>query len=220
MLQLSDYRIMLDGRHLLGFKNLAVRGGDVLTLMGRSGLGKTSFLLDLAGLQGAGNFSSQGMIKLDGEDIRPQLPHVRRVGYFSQRPVVFPFLSVRENLLLALQNVRTPPTNKKNAKGKYDKKTMEKKIAQALEQCQLSGFERRDPKTLSGGEIARVSLMMLILAEPKLLLLDEPFSSLNKNLRTTMKSLVLDAMDKQKIPIIMVTHQRQDALGKVIALRS
>ncbi|MDI9314270.1 MAG: ATP-binding cassette domain-containing protein [Hydrotalea sp.] len=217
MLQLIDYQLLLAGKKLLGFKNLSVghaggRGNaDILTLMGRSGVGKTSFLLDIAGLLTAGgsaedSFVSRGKILLDGSNLRGVPSHQRRVAYMAQQPVVFPFLSVAENLSLAIPK-------------KYDKKTRVKKIAWALQQCQMVGFEKRNTTTLSGGEVARLSLMMLILAEPKLLLLDEPFSALHKTLRGAMKKFVVDIVSKQKIPMIMVTHQREDALGKIILLK-
>ncbi|MGI9461787.1 MAG: ATP-binding cassette domain-containing protein [Alphaproteobacteria bacterium] len=206
MLQLLDYQLLLNKKPLMVFKNLLINGGDVITLMGRSGLGKTSFLLDIAGLLEGNMWHSRGQMILDGIDVRKQPSYLRRVGYFSQRPVVFPFLSVRENFLLALRQ-------------KHNKKLCEEKIKWGLQQCQLAGFANRVPKTLSGGEVARLSLMMLVLAEPKLLLLDEPFSSLNKNLRSTMKRFILKLIDQQNIPIIMVTHQSEDALGKVIMLK-
>ena len=221
MLQLINYQLSLAGKKMLGFKNLSVgddknssHDGNSVTLMGRSGIGKTSCLLDIAGLratQAGGDdrqkqFTSSGKILLAGVDIGRMPSHQRRVAYMAQQPVVFPFLSVAENLMLAIPKA-------------YNKKTRATKIAWALQQCHMVGFDKRNPKTLSGGEVARLSLMMLILAEPRLLLLDEPFSAMHKTLRGAMKKFVVDIISKQKIPMLMVTHQREDALGKIIILK-
>ena len=122
--------------------------------------------------------------------------HARRIGLMFQDDLLFPHLSVGGNLAFAL-----PPRVNDRARV----------VAAALEEAGLSGFDHRDPATLSGGQRARVALLRTLLAEPKALLLDEPFSRLDAGLRGQIRSFVFDQARARGLPVILVTHDIEDA---------
>jgi len=138
-------------------------------------------------------------------------PEHRRVGILFQDDLLFPHLSVGGNLGFALSaRVRDPAERRK-------------RIEQALVEADLAGFGDRDPHTLSGGQRARVSLMRTLLAEPSALLLDEPFNKLDAQLRSDFRTFVFEHARERRVPILLVTHDEQDAHaagGPVIELGS
>ncbi|MCX8515763.1 MAG: ATP-binding cassette domain-containing protein [Alphaproteobacteria bacterium] len=213
-LNIDHYRLSLrssstvGGRLLLRLPRRRVNDGEIITIMAPSGFGKTSFLLDLAGLIDGDVFMTEGSMLLHGIDITALPAWQRRVAYGAQKPVLFPFLNLRDNLLLAIRQ--------------GDKKSKGALVKRALLDARLAidddDVGQRDPSTLSGGEAARASLMMLLLSEPRLLLLDEPFAALNKPLRDKMKSFIGKMVRARGLPTIMVTHQQDDALGRIITL--
>lgn len=203
-LVLDDVRIDLEGSLLLEL-DAEIGPGEVFTVMGPSGSGKSTLLAYLAGFL-APSFQASGRVLLDGHDIS-RLPAERRgIGLLFQDPLLFPHLSVAGNLRFGMP--RTVP----------DKAG---RIEAALEQVGLSGFGSRDPATLSGGQKARVALMRLLLSEPCAVLLDEPFSKLDRPLRHDMRRLVFDRLREAGLPSLLVTHDREDAEdagGRVIEL--
>ncbi|MCE8034110.1 ATP-binding cassette domain-containing protein [Billgrantia tianxiuensis] len=203
-LVLEDIHIALAGSPLLSL-DAEIGPGEVLTVMGPSGSGKSTLLAYLAGFL-APSFQASGRVLLDGHDIS-RLPAERRgIGLLFQDPLLFPHLSVAGNLRFGMP--RTVP----------DKAG---RIEAALEQVGLSGFGSRDPATLSGGQKARVALMRLLLSEPCAVLLDEPFSKLDRPLRHDMRRLVFDRLREAGLPSLLVTHDREDAEdagGRVIEL--
>jgi putative thiamine transport system ATP-binding protein len=136
---------------------------------------------------------------LDGCDVTALPTRARGIGLLFQDDVLFPHLSVGGNLAFAL-----PAT----LRGRQARRAA---IEAALAKAGLAGFADRDPGTLSGGERARVALMRTLLAEPKALLLDEPFSRLDAGLRDHVRAFVLDLIRAERIPAILVTHQSDDA---------
>lgn len=194
-LTLRDVTLDVAGKHLLGPLSLDVAPGAVATIMGPSGSGKSSLLAYLCGTLDP-VFAASGQATLDGVALAGLAPEKRRIGILFQDDLLFPHLSVAGNLAFAI-SANAP-----------DRKT---RIEAALVEAELDGFGERDPATLSGGQRARVSLMRALLAEPRAILLDEPFSKLDAALRDKMREFVFAHIRMRKIPCLMVTHDEADA---------
>ncbi|CAM3438603.1 ATP-binding cassette domain-containing protein [Halomonas lysinitropha] len=193
-LELRDICISLGSQVLLEL-DAEIGPGEVLTVMGPSGSGKSTLLAYLAGFL-APDFQARGQVLLDGQDISPLPAEKRGMGLLFQDPLLFPHLSVAGNLRFGLP--RSVADKAQRVEG-------------ALAQIGLAGFADRDPATLSGGQKARVALMRLLLSAPCAVLLDEPFSKLDTNLRHEMRQLVFDLLREAGLPSLLVTHDREDA---------
>ena len=185
------------GRPLFAPLTLVISPGQVATVMGPSGIGKST-LLDAIGGHLAQGFTVSGQAVLNGQDLLTLPAEARRVGVLFQDALLFPHLSVGDNLAFGLAQSVTGRARKEA-------------VDQALEQAGLAGFAARDPATLSGGQRARAALMRALLAKPLALLLDEPFSRLDADLRAEIRSFVFDHVRAQNIPALMVTHDASDA---------
>ncbi len=194
-LALRDVTLRVAGKHLLGALSLDVAPGAIATIMGPSGSGKSSLLAYLCGTLDPA-FAATGIATLDGADLAGVAPEKRRIGILFQDDLLFPHLSVAGNLAFAV------PANAPNRKALVDA---------ALAEAELDGYGARDPATLSGGQRARVSLMRALLAEPRAILLDEPFSKLDAALRDKMREFVFAHIRARQIPCLMVTHDEADA---------
>lgn len=183
-----------DGR-LLASVNTQVAPGAVVSLMGPSGVGKSTILSAVTGTLAA-DFTCNGDIVLNGRSLNGLSPQQRRVGILFQDHLLFPHLSVGQNIGFGL------PSKARNKPAKIEK---------ALTEIGLDGFANRDPDTLSGGQRARVALMRMLLAEPEAILLDEPFSRLDATLRDRMRNLVFERARSANLPVLMVTHDKADA---------
>jgi putative thiamine transport system ATP-binding protein len=180
---------------LLQDLQLDIAAGQVHTLMGASGSGKSSLLAAVCGTLDAG-MRFVGSVHLNGQRI-DQLPtQARRVGILFQDDLLFPHMTVFENLLFA-----TPRGNHA---------TREALVTQALRDVEMSDTLHADPATLSGGQRARVALARALLAQPQALLLDEPFSRLDAALRVRMRALLFGMVKARGIPALLVTHDAQD----------
>ena len=195
-LVLTDVVIGLSGRELLSVTH-GIEPGEKLTLMGPSGSGKSSLLAYIGGFLDPA-FAASGDVHLEGRNIVDLPAHQRHTGILFQDPLLFPHMSVGQNLLFAL------PEKVKGA----ERRT---KADAALAQADLAGFFDRDPATLSGGQKARVALMRVLLAEPAALLLDEPFSKLDAGLRDSVRRFVFSEAERQMLPVLLVTHDEADA---------
>jgi putative thiamine transport system ATP-binding protein len=207
MLELRDFSLAIAGRILVQPFSLAVAAGDIVTLMGPSGSGKSSILSYIGGdLPEA--FTAKGDVVLNGQSLLLQHPETRHIGRLFQDDLLFPHMTVGENLLFAVP--RLP---------KAERLTM---VATALERAELTGFADRPPHTLSGGQRQRVALMRALLAKPSAILLDEPFSKLDKSLRGQMRDYVFGHIKARAIPALLVTHDRDDAPegGRVLDISS
>ena len=178
-----------------------VRPGQILTLMGASGSGKSSVLAAIAGTldsvaEGAEALRFEGSVRLNGDDITNRPTSQRHIGLLFQDALLFAHMTVAENLLFAV-----PP-------GLRAQRLAE--VQQALEEAGLSGYGGRDPATLSGGQRARVALMRALLAQPRALLLDEPFSKLDAALRDQFRAFVFEHIRARHIPAVLVTHDAAD----------
>ncbi len=196
-LELQDVRITLDGNQLLAL-DARVAPGEVLTVMGPSGSGKSTLLAWIGGFLDP-VFEATGHVRIDGLDLGGLAPEDRRTGILFQDPLLFPHMSVAGNLLFAIPQ---------QVKGKARRVEM---VEQALDGVGLAGLGQRDPDTLSGGQKSRVALARVLLAEPRTLLLDEPFSKLDADLRAQMRSLVFAKAKSSRLPVILVTHDEADA---------
>lgn len=181
--------------------------GEVLTLMGASGVGKSTLIGAVAGFLPPG-VSLDGRVRVDGDDVTALAPAKRRLGLLFQDPLLFPHFSVLGNLLYAL-----PPDGGRAAR---------REAAEALlAAVGLQGLGARDPETLSGGQKARVALMRVLAAAPRALLLDEPFSRLDADLRRAVRETVFGEARARGLPVLLVTHDAEDAAaagGRVVAL--
>lgn len=186
-----------------------IGAGEVLTVMGPSGIGKST-LLDAIGGHLAYAFTCTGRVLLDGQDITELPPEARQIGVLFQDALLFPHLSVGDNIAFGLSA---------RIKGRDARRTA---VEDALRQAGLEGFHDRDPATLSGGQKARAALFRTLLAEPRALLLDEPFSRLDAELRDDMRRFVFARVRERGIPVLLVTHDAGDAEvagGPVLTLK-
>ena len=191
--------IRIANRILVQGLNLSVENGQIATLMGASGSGKSSILAAVAGTLSE-SLRFKGSVSLNGRRLDDLPTSHRNVGLLFQDDLLFAHMTVFENLLFA---VPTSDTGE-------DKKSRHETVNQALIEADLGGFGDRDPATLSGGQRARVALMRALLAKPKALLLDEPFSKLDAVLRERFKEFVFSHVRARNIPVLMVTHDHAD----------
>jgi putative thiamine transport system ATP-binding protein len=203
-LELRDLQITINGAPLVSV-NTTVAPGQVVTIMGPSGVGKSTILAAITGSL-APAFRFTGQVILNGTDVTRLPPPARRIGILFQEELLFPHLSVGANLAFGLR------------RGAKDRRAV---IDAALNDIGLPGVADRDPATLSGGQKARVALMRMLLSDPQALLLDEAFSKLDTDLRAQMRDLVFTHARARDLPVLMVTHDHEDAAaagGPVIAL--
>ncbi|WDL81252.1 ATP-binding cassette domain-containing protein [Aeromonas bestiarum] len=207
MLSTTPLRLYLDENLLLSLPALQVAPGEVLTLMGPSGCGKSSLLAALAGvLPPRGPIRLEGEIRLGKRLLTPLPPQARRIGMLFQDDLLFAHLTVAENLMFGM-----PAT----LKGLAARRAA---ALAALTQVALADQADKLPGALSGGQKARVSLLRALLAEPQALLLDEPFSRLDKPLRAAFRTLVFERLKARGMPAILVTHDEEDAPGTILDL--
>ncbi|MBC7438249.1 MAG: ATP-binding cassette domain-containing protein [Bdellovibrionales bacterium] len=194
-LEVHVTRLATASQTLVQGLRLSVPGGTIHTVMGASGSGKSSLLAAICGtLAEAVQFD--GQVLLGGQRVDSLPASLRRIGIVFQDDLLFAHMSVRENLLFAVP-----------AGPRAERET---RVAQALVDLELPGFADADPATLSGGERGRVALMRALLAEPKALLLDEPFSRLDATLRGRMREFVFKLVRQRRLPVLLVTHDEAD----------
>ena len=180
----------------------AVSPGAVCTLMGPSGVGKSSLLAAIAGTlsvvsEGLRPLAFEGTITLNGRRVEALPAYQRGIGLVTQEPLLFPHLTVAENLAFGIAQ----------SSGKAKRAAL---VAQALQAADLQGYGDADPSRLSGGQRARVALMRALLAEPRALLLDEPFSKLDETLRQHIRDWFFAQVLSRQIPAVLVTHDPSD----------
>ena len=181
---------------------ISVQPGVIHTIMGASGSGKSSLLGAICGTLAPG-LHFEGTILLNGERIDHWPTEARRVGILFQEDLLFAHMTVRENLLFAVPS--EPGT-----KQKVRQQVRHDKVRQGLQDIEMLPFADADPATLSGGQRARVALMRALLAEPQALLLDEPFSKLDTDLRTRLRQFVFQLVASRNLPVLLVTHDDAD----------
>lgn len=182
--------------HVLKDINLSINKGEFATLLGPSGCGKSTLLRCLAGLEEI----TDGAIYLDGENITEKDPKDRNVGMIFQQYSLFPNLTVFENISFGLKLK------------KMEKDILEDKVRNAIQLVDLVGKEKQYPSQLSGGQQQRVALARSIVMEPKVLLLDEPFSAIDAKLRRSLQTRVLEIQKELGMTAIFVTHDQDEAM--------
>ncbi len=180
-----------DGTHALADITLDVRESEIVGLIGGSGCGKTTLLRLLAGLDRA----SEGEIELDGDLITEPHP---AIGVVFQEPRLLPWLTVAANVGFGLDALPRPERDAR--------------VARALDRVGLSGEAGRWPRELSGGQQQRVAIARAFVANPKVLLLDEPFSALDAFTRASLHEHLLGLWEETRPTVLLVTHDVQEAV--------
>ena len=176
--------------------NLKINNGNILCVFGKSGVGKSSLINVIAGTT-EDNLLFEGEIILNGKILNNIAIEKRKIGLLLQDGALFPHLTVEQNIYFGM-NRKLKSKEKLNV------------INENLKNANMEGFQNRYPHTLSGGQKARIACLRAILSEPKALLLDEPFSSLDPEHRNTFRKFVIDKVKESKIPCLLVTHDETD----------
>lgn len=206
-LQLDKVSLRTESGALFAPLSLMVEPGTVTAVIGPSGSGKSSLLKFLCGILPAG-VAASGSVRIADQELTALPPQSRGLGLLFQDPLLFPHLDVVGNLLFGLRAGGSRHERRQRA-------------AEALASMGLDGFGSRDPATLSGGQQARVALLRVLLAEPRALLLDEPFRSLDDVTRVQVRELVFAEAKRRGLPTLLVTHDQSDvdaAGGPVVEL--
>jgi putrescine transport system ATP-binding protein len=177
--------------------DLTIYKGEIFALVGASGCGKTTLLRMLAGFAR----QSSGRISIDGVEMSDVPPHERPVNMMFQSYALFPHMSVEANVGYGIK--RLP----------LDSTTRRRRIQEALDMVQLGALSQRKPHQLSGGQRQRVALARALIRRPKLLLLDEPLSALDKKLREKTQFELMDLQYQLGITFIVVTHDQDEAMA-------
>jgi putative spermidine/putrescine transport system ATP-binding protein len=177
--------------------SLAVEPGEIVALLGPSGCGKTTLLRIVSGLLR----QSAGHVRIGGDVVDDLLPNARGAGIVFQNYALFPHMTVDANVAYGLRARGAP------------RREIAETVARMLTLVRMEGFERRLPRELSGGQQQRVALARTLAVRPKVLLLDEPFGALDKNLRLDMQIEVKRLQRELDITTIMVTHDQEEALS-------
>lgn len=170
----------------------SVNEGDILAVIGPSGGGKSTLLRLISGLE----MPLSGKIEIDGLDVTHLAPEKRSIGMLFQDYALFPHMTVEKNIAYGL---------KEKGKAKSDR------IAQMLDIVSMKGYEKRYPHELSGGQQQRIALARTLAPEPKILLLDEPFSNLDSDLQAKLRKEIFEIVKSLNITTIIVTHNKDDA---------
>ena len=196
-LNLQSVKISLDSKVILDDVNLKIDTGEIISLMGSSASGKTSLIRSIAGFH---NISS-GMIQIDGQvvddSIRRSDVAMRNVGVIFQDLALFPHLTVRENICFGLNNIDSA-----------QQQNRAKKLEDLLD---IENITNRYPNQISGGQQQRVAIARAIAPKPNLLLLDEPFSALDYELKDNLMSDIMKLIKSENITAILITHSAEEA---------
>lgn len=196
-LQVKQLSKQFGNVHALRDITVDVKEGDMLAVLGESGCGKTTLLRSIAGFEDP----DHGEIKIDGEvvfDAKTNVaPDKRKIGYVPQEGMLFPHLTVKQNIAFGL----TRKERKSN------------RVQEMLALVNMQGYENRMPNELSGGQQQRIALARALAPNPKLVLLDEPFSALDAGLRTTLRAEVKRMLKRVNATSIFVTHDQEEALS-------
>ncbi|WP_429526252.1 ABC transporter ATP-binding protein [Paraburkholderia youngii] len=176
--------------------NLTVKKGELFALLGSSGCGKSTLLRMMAGLETV----TSGKILIDGEDLAQLPPYRRPVNMMFQSYALFPHMTVEANVAFGLKQEGVPKAELKD------------RVHNALELVQMGRFAKRKPHQLSGGQQQRVALARSLVKRPKLLLLDEPMSALDKQIRQRTQIELVNILDQVGVTCMMVTHDQEEAM--------
>ena len=187
--------------------SLEIQRGEFLTILGSSGCGKTTTLRIIAGLE----YPDSGQVFLDEKEVTDLEPNKRNVNTIFQSYALFPHMNVFQNVGYALKLRGTP------------KAEIADRVAKMLKLVELEGYDKRKPQELSGGQKQRVAIARALIAEPAVLLLDEPLGALDLQLRRTMQQELKNLQKKLGITFLYITHDQDEAFGmsdRIAVMRS
>lgn len=188
--------LTLSGNKILDDVSLDIESGSFVTLLGPSGSGKSTTLNVIAGFLRA----NSGQVLFDGADVQNLAPGARKLGIVFQNYAIFPHMTIGENIMFPLRS--------QNWKG-----NRKARVADMLDLVKLNGFENRRASTLSGGQLQRVALARALAPAPQVLLLDEPLSALDKQLKEAMQGELKSIQREVGVTTISVTHDQAEALA-------
>jgi spermidine/putrescine transport system ATP-binding protein len=196
MIEFKDVHKYYGDYHALRGINATIKAGEFFSLLGPSGCGKTTLLRTIAGFEGI----SSGVVLIDGKDMANVAANQRPTNMVFQSYAIFPHLSVEQNVGFGLR--KDPRSKEEKAKA----------VDEALAMVGLAGYGKRAANALSGGQRQRVALARALILKPKVLLLDEPLSALDKKLRENMQVELIKLQRQVGITFILVTHDQEEAL--------
>ena len=194
-LAVHDVSRHLGDRDVVDHVSFEVADGELMVLVGPSGCGKSTLLRIIAGLDAA----AAGRIALDGSDVTTLAPERRRIGLVFQDHALFPHRSVEQNIAFGLKHL--------------DRRARGRRVAEVLDLVRLPRVAKRYPHELSGGEQQRIALARALAPDPAVVLLDEPFASLDSTLRDDVRRDVVAALRARNAAAVLVTHDREEALA-------
>ena len=195
-IEIKNISKSFDGKKVLNNVSFSLKEGEFMSLLGPSGCGKSTTLKVIAGILDP----DEGDILFEGNSMLKVPIEKRGAIIVFQDYLLFPHMTVKENIEFGLKM------------SKVNKKIREEKVRDIIDLIQLKGYENMYPKGLSGGQKQRVAIARAVAVEPKLLLLDEPFSNLDIRLKDSMREFVTDIQKKLNISTILVTHDKEEAL--------
>lgn len=207
LIELKDIKKQYNNRVIIKDLDLKIYEGEFLTLLGSSGCGKTTILRMISGLDEV----TSGSIFMNGKDITSLEPMKREINTIFQNYALFSHMTIEKNIGFGLKMK------------KVDNEKIKKEVKRMLSLIKLEGYENRKPSQLSGGEQQRVAIARALINNPKVLLLDEPLSALDKKLRKEMEIELKMLQQKLGITFIYVTHDQEEALtmsDRIIILRN
>ncbi len=196
MIELKDVQKYYGDYHALRGITADINAGEFFSLLGPSGCGKTTLLRTIAGFEDI----TSGVVMIDGKHMEGVTANKRPTNMVFQSYAIFPHLSVEQNVGFGLR---------KDPRSQSDK---DKAVAEALEMVGLEGYGKRAAHMLSGGQRQRVALARALILKPKVLLLDEPLSALDKKMRENMQMELIKLQRQVGITFILVTHDQEEAL--------
>lgn len=197
MLEVNGLFVDIKGQPILKGVDFSVKSGELMGLLGPSGCGKSTLLKAVAGILSP----KSGSILIGGEDMANVPPHKRGAVIVFQDMRLFPNMTALENVAFPIKMRGVP------------KRQRLEQAEQLMKSVQLCGLEKRRINELSGGQQQRVALARALAAQPRLLLLDEPFTALDNELKEEIRALVLELHKKFRTTTVLVTHDRQEAFA-------
>ncbi len=195
-MELTGIKKTYEKKEILKGIDLDVKEEELLVILGSSGSGKSTLLKIIAGIETA----DEGKVMLHGEDITNISLQKRGVGYIFQEPLLFPHMTVLQNVSYSLEMA------------KVQKGIIKEKAKKYMELLQIQDLANHMPNQLSGGQKQRVSIARALINSPKILLMDEPFSSLDYNLRREMGEMLIELKKELGLTVIFVTHDIQESM--------
>jgi len=197
MIKLNNLQVKYRDFVALESIDLFIHNKEIFTIVGPSGCGKTTILRTIAGFENP----AKGTVEIDEKTVNSILPQHRNVGYLFQNYALFPNMNVRENILYGMQIKKTP------------KDVAKQKLGHISSLLRIEDCLNKRVDELSGGQQQRVALARILVLQPKVLLLDEPMSNIDKNLKKDLLNEILEIQSRESITTIYVTHDYAEALA-------